>query len=126
MAMIEMAEHLGDEGDQSASLALMGRAEACVADDDFEARLYLAGAWRRGLGAGTAKERYFRAFDLKERVAEAGHLGTIREMIANYSHGLNGASRDSERAIYWLRRPQRSRMRRRSRSFARKDCHSSA
>jgi len=25
-------------------------------------------------------------------------------MIVNYSHGLNGAPKDSERAIYWLRK----------------------
>lgn len=104
MAMIEMAEHLDDKGDQSASLTLMERAEASVTDDDFESRLYLAGALRRGLGAGTAQERYFRSFRLKERVAEAGHLATIREMIVNCSHGLNGAPKDSERAIYWLRK----------------------
>ena len=79
MAMIDMAEHLDDKGDQSASLTLMGRAEASVTDDDFESRLYLAGALRRGLGARTAQERYFRSFRLKERVAEAGHLATIRE-----------------------------------------------
>lgn len=82
----------------------MERAEKSIGDDDFESRLYLAGALRRGLGAGTAKERYFRALDLKERVAEAGHLPTIREMIMNSFHGLNGASRDNERAIYWTRK----------------------
>lgn len=104
MAMIEMAEYLNDKGDQSASLALMECAEASIAADDCEAWLYLAGAWRRGLGAGTAQERYFRSFDLKQRVAEAGHLPTIREMIVNCFHGLNGASKDNERAIYWLRK----------------------
>lgn len=104
MAMVEMAEYRMDNDDRSASLAWMARAEALIADDDPEAQLYLAGAWRRGLGAGTAQERYFRAFDLKERVAEAGHLATIREMAANYFHGLNGARKDDERAIYWLRK----------------------
>jgi len=102
LAMIEMAEYLDDKGDQSASVALMERAEASIAADDFESLLYLAGALRRGLGAGTAKERYFRAFSLKERVAESGHLATIREMIVNGLDGLNGAPKDSERAIYWI------------------------
>ncbi|PPQ14344.1 hypothetical protein CV770_37430 [Bradyrhizobium sp. AC87j1] len=104
MAMIELAEYLDDEGSRSASVALMERAEASIAAGDLESQLYLAGALRRGLGAGTAKERYFRAFDLKQRVAEAGHLATIREMIANYLHGLNGAPKDGERAIVWIRR----------------------
>jgi ABC-type branched-subunit amino acid transport system ATPase component len=104
MAMIEMAECLDDKGDQSSSLALMERAEALIAADDCESWLYLAGALRRGLGAGTAKERYFRALDLKERVAEAGHLATIREMILNCFHGLNGATKDRERTIYWVRK----------------------
>lgn len=104
MAMIEMAEYLDDRGDQSSSLAWMARAEASIADDDCESWLYLAGALRRGLGAGTAQERYFRSFSLKERVAEAGHLATIREMIVNYFNGLNGAPKDSERAVYWLRK----------------------
>jgi TPR repeat protein len=104
MAMIEMAERLDDKGDQSESVALMDRAEASIAADDLEALLYLAGALRRGLGAGTAKERYFRSFSLKERVAEAGHLATIREMIVNCLHGLNGAPKDSERAFYWIRK----------------------
>lgn len=104
MAMIEMAEYLDDKGDQAASVALMERAEASIADHDLESLLRLAVALRRGLGAGTAKERYFRAFDLKQRVAEAGHLATIREMIVNYSHGLNGASKDTERAIFWVRK----------------------
>jgi len=104
MAMIEMAEHLEDKGDKSSSLALMERAESSIAADDFQSLLYLAGALRRGLGAGTAQERYFRAFDLKERVAEAGHLATIREMIVNYFDGLNGAPKDGERAVYWIRK----------------------
>ncbi|MET4272057.1 TPR repeat protein [Bradyrhizobium sp. F1.2.2] len=106
MAMIEMAEYLDDKGDQPASLALMARAEASIADDDCESWLYLAGALRRGLGAGTAQERYFRSFNLKERVAESGHLLAIQEMIANYFHGLNGAPKDSERAIYWVRKAE--------------------
>jgi TPR repeat protein len=104
MAMIEMAEYLDDKGDRPASLALMERAEASIATDDCESWLYLAGALRRGLGAGTAQERYCRSFDLKQRVAEASHLTTIREMIVNCFHGLNGASKDNERATYWLRK----------------------
>ncbi|MCS3897078.1 TPR repeat protein [Bradyrhizobium japonicum USDA 38] len=104
IAVIEMAEHLDNKGDQSASLTLMERAEGSIAEDDFGALLYLARALRRGLGAGTAQERYFRAFDLKERVAEAGHLATIREMIVNCFDGLNGAPKDSDRAVYWLRK----------------------
>src|SRR5262245_501522 len=104
MAMIEMAEYLDDKGDQSASLALVERAEASIDADDCESWLYLAGALRRGLGAGTAEERYFRSFDLKQRVAEDGHLETIWEMVANCLHGLNGAPKDNERAIYWLRK----------------------
>lgn len=103
-AMIEMAEYLQDKGDSSSSLSWMERAERSIAPDDYESLLYLSGALRRGLGAGTAKERYFRAFDLKERVAEAGDLAVIREMIVNYYHGLNGASKDRERAIYWVRK----------------------
>ncbi|MCK1738115.1 SEL1-like repeat protein [Bradyrhizobium sp. 138] len=101
-AMIEMAEYLQDKGDNSSSLSWMERAERSIAPDDCESLLYLSGALRRGLGA--AKERYFRAFDLKERVAEAGDLAVIREMIVNYYHGLNGASKNLERAIYWVRR----------------------
>lgn len=104
MAMIEMAEYLNDTGDRSASLSWMERAEASIAVDDCESWLYLAGALRRGLGTGTAQERYFRAFGLRERVAEAGHLATIREMIVNYFEGLNGAPKDTDRTIYWLRK----------------------
>ncbi|WP_143278684.1 sel1 repeat family protein [Bradyrhizobium sp. Y36] len=104
MAMIEMAEHLDDKGDSASSLAWMERAEASIAADDFETLLFLAGALRRGLGAGTAKERYFRSLALKERAAEAGHLATIREMIVNCLHGFNGAPKDSERAIFWVRK----------------------
>ena len=104
MAMIEMADYLNDAGDRSASLGWMARAEASIAADDCESWLYLAGALRRGLGAGTAQERYFRALGLKERVAEAGHLATIREMTVNSLEGLNGAPKDSDRAMYWLRK----------------------
>jgi TPR repeat protein len=104
MAMIEMAEYLNDAGDRSASLAWMERAEKSIATDDCESWLYLAGALRRGLGTGTAQERYFRALGLKERVAEAGHLPTIREMAMNCFHGLNGAPKDRDRTIYWLRK----------------------
>lgn len=104
IAMIEMAEYLDGKGDTSASLAWMARAEASIAADDCESLLFLARALRRGLGAGTAKERYFRAFELKEQVAEAGHLATIREMIVNCLDGLNGAAKDSERAVYWIRK----------------------
>lgn len=104
IAMIEMAEYLDGKGDTSASLAWMVRAEASIAADDCESLLFLARALRRGLGAGTAKERYFRAFELKEQVAEAGHLATIREMIVNCLDGLNGAAKDSERAVYWIRK----------------------
>ena len=104
MAMIEMAEYLQDKDDQFSSLAWMARAEASIAADDCESWLYLAGALRRGLGAGTAQERYFRALGLKERVAEAGHLATIHEMVMNCFHGLNGAPKDGNRAIYWLRK----------------------
>ncbi|MGY3452832.1 hypothetical protein [Bradyrhizobium sp. USDA 4353] len=87
--MIEMAEFLQDKGDNSSSLRWMEEAERAIAPEDFDSLLYLSGAFRRGLGAGTAKERYF---DLKERVAEAGHLAASREMIVNYAHGLNGAA----------------------------------
>ncbi|MGJ5208245.1 hypothetical protein [Bradyrhizobium sp. HKCCYLR20261] len=104
LAMIEMAEYLQDRGDSSSSLRWMEKAERTIRPEDFDSLLYLSGALRRGLGAGTARERYFRAFDLKERVAEAGHLAAIREMIVNYAHGLNGAAKDPERAIYWVRK----------------------
>ncbi|NPV21122.1 sel1 repeat family protein [Bradyrhizobium aeschynomenes] len=104
LAMIEMAEYLLDKGDSCSSLSWMEKAERAIGPEDFDSLLYLSGALRRGLGAGTAKERYFRAFDLKERVAEAGHLGAIREMIVNYAHGLNGAARDPDRAIYWVKK----------------------
>jgi len=104
LAMIEMAEHLQDKGDSSSSLRWMEKAERAIGPADFDSLLYLSGALRRGLGAGTAEERYFRAFDLKERVAEAGNLAAIREMIVNYANGLNGAARNPERAIYWVRK----------------------
>ncbi|NPU10058.1 sel1 repeat family protein [Bradyrhizobium sp. 83002] len=104
LAMIEMAEYLQNKGDNSSSLHWMEKAERAIGPTDFDSLLYLSGALGRGLGAGTAKERYFRAFELKERVAEAGHLAAIREMIVNYAHGLNGASKDPERAIYWVRK----------------------
>lgn len=103
-AMIAMADYAYDRGDQPASLAWMERAEGSIAEGDFESPLYLASAWRRGLGAGTAKERYFKALALRERVAESGNLAVIREMMANYLFGLNGASKDRERFIYWTKK----------------------
>lgn len=104
LAMIEMAEHLQGKGDRASSLYWMERAERSISPEDLDSLLYLSAAFRRGLGAGTAQEQFFRSFDLKERVAEAGNLAAIREMIVNYAHGLNGASKDQERAIYWLRK----------------------
>jgi TPR repeat protein len=104
LAMIEMAEYLQDKGDSSSSLFWMEKAESSIEPEDFDSLLYFSGALRRGLGAGTAEERYFRAIDLKERVAEAGNLAAIREMIVNYAHGLNGAAKDPVRAIYWVRK----------------------
>ncbi|WP_257168406.1 tetratricopeptide repeat protein [Bradyrhizobium sp. SRS-191] len=120
LATIEMAEYLQDKGDNSCSLRWMEEAERAIGPEDFDSLLYLSEAFRRGLGAGTAKERYFRAFDLKERVAEAGHLAASREMIVNYAHGLNGAAKDPDRAIYWLRKAAALNDERRSRFFGTK------
>ena len=103
-AMIAMADYAFDQGDQRASLAWMERAEGSIAEDDFESPIYLASAWRRGLGAGTAEERYFKALALREHVAESGNLAAIREMMANYLYGLNGALKDRERLIYWTKK----------------------
>jgi len=40
----------------------------------------------------------------RERKHLEQNLAAIREMIVNYAHGLNGAAKDPERAIYWVRK----------------------
>lgn len=103
-AMIAMADYLYDSGDFHGSVDWMTRAESSIASDDFVSPIYLASALRRGLGAGTAEERYFRAQTLRERVAESGNVAVIREMMANSLYGLNGAPKDRQRFIYWAKK----------------------
>lgn len=103
-AMIAMADYFFDKGDKESSLAWMDRVEQSIADDDFVSPIYLSSAYRRGLGRGTAEERYHKAFALKERVAESGNLSAIHEMMSNYLFGHNGAPKDRERFIYWTKK----------------------
>ena len=103
-AMIAMADYLFDKGDHEASLAWMDRVERSIADEDFISPIYLSSAYKRGLGRGTAPERYQKAFALLERVAESGNVSVIHEMMSNYLYGLNGAPKDRERFIYWAKK----------------------
>lgn len=103
-AMIAMADYLFDKGDRAASLSWMDRVERAIGDNDFVSPVYLSSAYRRGLGRGTPPERYRKAFALRERVAESGNVNVIHEMMSNYLHGLNGASKDHERFIYWAKK----------------------
>lgn len=103
-AMIAMADYLFDKGDKESSLAWMDRVERSIADDDFVSPIYLSSAYARGLGRGTAQERYYKAFALRERVAESGNVSVIHEMMSNYLYGLNGAPKDYERFIYWAKK----------------------
>lgn len=103
-AMIAMADYFFDKGDKAASLEWMDRAERSIAEDDFISPIFLSSAYRRGLGRGTAEDRYQKAFALKERVAESGNLSVVYEMMSNYLYGLNGAPKDRERFIYWAKK----------------------
>lgn len=103
-AMIAMADYLFDKGDRETSLAWMDRVELAIADDDFVSPIYLASAYRRGLGRGTPHELYQEAFALRERVAESGNVSVIHEMLSNYLYGLNGAPQDHDRFIYWTKK----------------------
>lgn len=103
-AMIAMADYVFDKGDKEASFAWMDRVEQAIADDDFVSPIYLSSAYKRGLGRGTSHERHQKAFNLLERVAEAGNLGVIHEMMNNCLYGLNGAPKDRERFIYWTKK----------------------
>jgi TPR repeat protein len=103
-AMIAMADYLFNKGDKESSLAWMDRVERSIADDDFVSPIYLSSAYRRGLGRGEAYEQYQKAFALLERVAESGNVVVIHEMMTNYLHGLNGASKSHDRFIYWAKK----------------------
>jgi TPR repeat protein len=103
-AMIAMADYLFEKGEKELSLAWMDRVERSIADDDFVSPIFLSSAYRRGLGRGTAEERYHKAFALRERVAESGNVSVMHEMMTNYLFGQNGAPKDHERFIYWTKK----------------------
>jgi hypothetical protein len=103
-AMISMADYLYGRGDKEASLRWMNRAEQSISEDDFVSPLYLASAYRMGLGAGDPEERRRKALALRERVAESGNIHVIHDMMTNYLYGLNMAPTDHERFVYWARK----------------------
>ncbi len=103
-AMIAMADYFFKKGDKESSLAWIDRVERSIADDDFVSPLFLASAYDRGLGCGDAEEAYYKAFALRERVAESGNVSVIYDMMSNYLHGHNGAPKDHERFFYWAKK----------------------
>src|SRR5258708_7805461 len=104
LSMISMADYLFDQGDQDASRAWMDRAENAIAVDDFVSPIYLASAFKRGLGRGEPLERWQKALVLLERVGESGNLFVMHLLMDHYLYGLNSAPKSRDRFLYWARR----------------------
>lgn len=100
-AMIALADYCYDHGDREKSIEWMTKAESSVSSDDFVSPIYLASAYRRGLGKGTNVSRRKKALSLLTDVAESGNLPVIHELMYTYLEGLNGAERDVRRFQYW-------------------------
>ncbi len=66
--------------------------------DDAEAAFMLAMLYKFGLGV---EEDKVQAFQWSLKAAELGHSGKMFEVAVSYIHGINGAEKDSEKALFW-------------------------